>query len=184
MPVDPLDDRALVARVRFASDQHAFATLVRKHQGPLRAWLRRLLSGDEATADDLAQETFLLAYRKLDSYRGEASFSTWLHSIAYRQFLMQRRKNGPATMAFAEPFELIEAPVRENLAAVNDVRRALAELSADEYSAIEQCYYFERSHSEAAEVLESAVGTIKSRVLRAKAKLRQSLAAWATEDTP
>lgn len=60
-------DRALVARVLLGDDRNAFEQLLRRHQGMVRAQLRRLLQGDAAGADDLAQETFLLAWRKLDS---------------------------------------------------------------------------------------------------------------------
>ena len=85
-------DRALVARALLEGDRRAFEQLLRRHQGMVRAQLRRLLHGDEAAADDLAQETFLLAWRKLDQFRGEARFSTWLYRIAYSCFLQAVRK--------------------------------------------------------------------------------------------
>lgn len=85
-------DRALVARALLGHDPRAFEQLVRRHQGLVRAQLRRLLHGDAAAADDLAQETFVLAWRKLDQFRGEARFSTWLYRIAYACFLQARRK--------------------------------------------------------------------------------------------
>jgi RNA polymerase sigma-70 factor (ECF subfamily) len=56
-------DRALVARVLLDDDRRAFEQLMRRHQGMVRAQLRRLLHGDEAAADDIAQEVFLLAWR-------------------------------------------------------------------------------------------------------------------------
>jgi DNA-directed RNA polymerase specialized sigma24 family protein len=58
-------DQSLVARALLGDDRRAFEQLVRRHQGMVRAQLCRLLHGDEAAADDLAQETFLLAWRKL-----------------------------------------------------------------------------------------------------------------------
>lgn len=67
-----------------------FAALVREHQGVVRGFLRRLCDVD-ATADDLAQETFLKAKRGLSSYRGEGSVRSWLLSIAYREFVSARR---------------------------------------------------------------------------------------------
>ena len=84
-------DSALVARVLAGDDRHAFAALVRRHQGPVRALLRRLCKGDDAFADDLAQETFLQAHRKLEQFRGDARFSTWIYRIAYNSFLMAIR---------------------------------------------------------------------------------------------
>ena len=56
-------------------DANAFAALVRMHQSRLRGFLRRMTRGDHALADDLAQETFLGAHRKIASYRGEGSFT-------------------------------------------------------------------------------------------------------------
>ncbi|MAO67731.1 MULTISPECIES: sigma-70 family RNA polymerase sigma factor [Idiomarina] len=88
-----MNDKALIARVIARGDQHAFATLVRQHQNGVRHFLRRLTAGDHAQADDLAQEVFLRAYKSLKSFRAEASFSSWLHSIAYRSFLNEQRKS-------------------------------------------------------------------------------------------
>jgi len=76
-------DQALVARVQLDGDRRAFEHLVRRHQGMVRAQLRRLLHGDGIAADDLAQETFMQAWRNLDQFRGEARFSSWLYRIAY-----------------------------------------------------------------------------------------------------
>ena len=87
-------DRALVVRVLLDDDRRAFEQLMRRHQGMVRAQLRRLLHGDEAAADDIAQEVFLLAWRKLDQFRGDAAFRTWLYRIAWSCFLQaQRRKS-------------------------------------------------------------------------------------------
>jgi RNA polymerase sigma factor (sigma-70 family) len=73
-------------------DHDAFAELVRRYQSPLRAWLRRLTDGDAARADDLAQETFLRAYRRLRSFRGKGKFSAWLFGIAYNGFRNDARR--------------------------------------------------------------------------------------------
>src|ERR1700730_15817478 len=87
-----VSDAPLIARVVVQDDRHAFGELVRPHQSAGRATLRRLASGNAALADDLAQETFLLAYRNLKSFRQEARFSTWLYRIAYNVFLGDARK--------------------------------------------------------------------------------------------
>ena len=68
----PVTDAQLIARVLVQDDRHAFSELVRRYQSALRATLRRLTAGDHALADDLAQETFLLAYHNLASFRQEA----------------------------------------------------------------------------------------------------------------
>src|SRR5512140_1976163 len=92
MAQSDVTDAELIARVVVQDDRHAFAELVRRHQSPVRATLRRLTAGDHALADDLAQETFMLAYRNLKSFRQEARFSTWLFRIATNAFLAEARK--------------------------------------------------------------------------------------------
>src|SRR5512140_810951 len=92
MAQSDVTDAQLIARVVVQDDRHAFSELVRRHQSLVRAMLRRLTAGNHALADDLAQETFLLAYRNLKSFRQEARFSTWLYRIAYNVFLADARK--------------------------------------------------------------------------------------------
>ena len=88
-----ISDLELATRVAGSDDQAAFQQLVERHQAPIRGFLRRLLAGDHSTADDLAQETFLIAYRKIPGWKASGTLSSWLHTIAYRQFLQHRRKH-------------------------------------------------------------------------------------------
>src|SRR6478672_2442391 len=85
-------DAQLIARSLVGDDRHAFAELVKRHQSSVRACLRKLTAGNHALADDLAQETFMLAWRNLKSFRQEARFSTWLYRIATNCWLAQARK--------------------------------------------------------------------------------------------
>ena len=87
-----LTDGDLIARVLVDDDQHAFGELVRRHQSSVRGLLRQLTRTDVALADDLAQETFLRAYKNIRSFRGEARFSTWLYRIAYNCFREDARR--------------------------------------------------------------------------------------------
>jgi len=99
MPPPPISDAQLIARVVVRDDRHAFGELVRRHQSAVRSPLRRLTNGNAALADDLAQETFLLAYRNLKSFRQDAKFSTWLYRIAYNAFLGDARKTKELSLA-------------------------------------------------------------------------------------
>lgn len=171
-------DRALVARALLGDDRRAFEQLVRRHQGMVRAQLRRLLHGDAATADDLAQETFVLAWRKLDQFRGEARFSTWLYRIAYACFLQAVRKK-------SLPAHDVDDDTLEQLAAVPhavdlqmDIGRAMQRLSAAEQAVLLHCVQMGLSHEEAAYVLAMPLGTVKTHATRGKAKLRTWLTAW------
>ena len=141
-------------------------------------------------ADDLAQETFVQAWTALPAFRGEARLSTWLHRIAYTRYLMHRRSTPPPPVDI-DPSGLqgfgdegVSAAFYQSGHALRmDVQSALARLPQAEQLAIIHCYHLELSHEEAAVVLGWPLGTLKSHVARAKAHLRQALAAWQPEST-
>jgi RNA polymerase sigma-70 factor (ECF subfamily) len=85
-----MDDGELVEQVR-AGDTAAFGELVERHRGAVyRAALAAL--GNEADAEDIAQESMVLAFRRIDQFRGDASVRTWMVSIAWRLSLSRRRR--------------------------------------------------------------------------------------------
>ncbi len=171
-------DQTLVARALLGDDRQAFEQLVRRHQGMVRAQLRRLLHGDEAAADDLAQETFLLAWRKLDQFRSDARFSTWLYRIAYSCFLqMCRTKSWAARNAQDNEMEQLPAPTNAMDLRL-DLARAMQHLSAAEQAVLLHCVQLGLSHEEAAYVLAMPLGTVKTHAMRGKAKLKTWLSAW------
>jgi RNA polymerase sigma-70 factor (ECF subfamily) len=176
-----LTDAELIARVLVADDRDAFSELVRRHQSAVRATLRRLC-GEHGLADDLAQETFLLAFRNLSGFRQEARFSTWLYRIATNVFLGHARRRHEEPVADTEavtPQTLAPGPDAHSLATLRmDLERAMALLSDAERAAIVQCYHNDLSHEEAAYVLQCPVGTVKTHILRAKQKLKTRLAGW------
>ena len=180
-----VSDAQLIARVLVQDDRHAFGELVRRHQSAVRACFRKLTGGNHALADDLAQETFLLAYRNLKSFRQEAKFSTWLYRIAYNAFLADLRKTKELPLPDDEDADDVAAsadtvaPVARTAALSVDLQRAMAVLSDAERAAIVQCYHNDLSHEEAAFVLGCPVGTVKTHILRAKQKLKARLGAWA-----
>ncbi|QIG53727.1 RNA polymerase sigma factor [Altererythrobacter sp. BO-6] len=171
-------DHALVARALLTDDRRAFEQLVRRHQGMVRAQLRRLLDGDETKADDLAQETFLLAWRKLHQFRGEARFSTWLYRIAYSCFL-QARRSLPKTARDTQENSLDQqTSPRATVELRLDIERAMRQLSDAEQVVLLHVVQLGLSHDEAAYVLAMPLGTVKSHTQRGKAKLRTLLADW------
>lgn len=171
-------DQALVARALLGNDRRAFEHLMRRHQGMVRAQLCRLLHGDQAAADDLAQETFLLAWRKLDQFRSEARFSTWLHRVAYTCFLqLCRTQSWAARDAQDDGMELLPAPTHA-MDLHMDLAHAMRHLSTAEQSVLLHCVQLGLSHEEAAYVLDMPLGTVKTHALRGKAKLKTWLSAW------
>jgi RNA polymerase sigma-70 factor (ECF subfamily) len=149
-------------------DRAAFGWLVQAHQGYLRQWLRRLCHGDLGLADDVAQEAFLAAWRALPGFRGEAAFRSWLTRLAYRCWLRQRGEapvdaEAPADEATPDP------------ALQLDLQRALDRLRPVEREAVLMCCHAELSHAEAAAALGLPLGTLKTHVLRGRARLRELL---------
>jgi RNA polymerase sigma factor (sigma-70 family) len=173
-----LTDADLVARVLLDDDQHAFGELVRRHQSPVRGLLRQLTRTDIALADDLAQETFLRAYKHIASFRGEAKFSTWLYRIAYNCFREEarRRKEFVGIDEGQQQAEMDPQVVDPGLR--HDLMYALSLLPLHERSAIVLCCQNGLSHDEAARVLDIPIGTVKTNVLRGREKLKRTLAAW------
>ncbi len=172
-------DAELVARVLAGDDRRAFAELVRRHQSAVRGLLRRLAPADPALADDLAQETFLRAYRGLAGWRGGARFSTWLYRIAWNAWASHARRPPPPEAPAPEA----PRPPDEAALARRDLERALADLREEERVAIALAYGEGLTHEEAAAVLGWPLGTLKTHVARAKKKLRSLLLAGAKEAT-
>ncbi len=174
----PLNDADLVARVLVDDDHHAFAELVRNHQSAVRGLLRQLTRSDLALADDLAQETFLRAYKNIRSFRGEAKFSTWLYRIAYNCFREEARKRKELVGIDETQLAAEEDPQTVDPALKHDLMHALQLLPLHERSAILLCCQNGLSHDEAARVLDIPLGTVKTNVLRGREKLKKTLAAW------
>jgi len=172
-----VSDFELIARVRTRDDRRAFGELVVRHQSAVRNFLRQLTRGDAALADDLAQDTFVEAYRSLERFRGEARFSTWLLGIAHNHWRNARRK-------IRDQLEWSDATSPGFVAGMGtsdlrqDLASALSSLSADEQLAVHLGYDQGLSHSEIATLVNWPLGTVKTHLARSKAKLRQLLAAW------
>ncbi len=138
----------------------------------MRGLLLRLTRGNHALADDLAQETFLEAWRGLANFRGDSAFATWLYASPYSRFLMQARKRKDEPLGDWEG----EAPSGEGASLARlDLERAMAKLSAAERAALTLCFALGLSNTEAAEALDMPLGTLKSHVLRGREKLKDIL---------
>lgn len=170
-------DADLIARVLAHEDHNAFGELVRRHQSPVRAFLTRLTRGDAHRADDLAQETFLKAWQKLQTFRGTAKFSTWLFGIAFNEFRSAARQRKELSLE-----EMDEPPAEASSPAASagshlrlDLTAALQLLNCSERAAVVLCCQNGLSHEEAALVLDCPLGTVKTNVLRGREKLKRQL---------
>ena len=168
-----ISDMELVALVTSSNDQAAFQLLVERHQAAIRGFLRRLAAGDYGTADDLAQETFLMGYRKLHTFKSTGSFLSWLHTIAYRQLLQFTRKHA-RQQVMAEPPEQGHDP-GPSVDAEILVQRLMGFVSPEERACLTLAYAAGMSHPEIGKITDLPLGTVKSHIQRGKHKLQRWL---------
>ena len=166
-------DARLVAQARDGSAR-AFTLLVDAHQQALRGFLRRVC-GDHALADDLAQDTFALAWTRIDGFKCRSSFRSWLCGIGYRRFLEERRagqRRRSRDGAWAREQADAVRPIDPSL---GPLRAALAGLPDDQRAVVSLCLAGDWSHAEAAAVLGLPLGTVKSHVTRGRASLLEAV---------
>ena len=163
-----------LAALAAAGDRRAFGELVRRHNPGVRGLLMRM-GADPSTADDVAQDAFLTAFSRISEFRGEGAFAGWVKRIAARQYVRGwRRRNGEVLESEAEE----GSGGGETLAASRiDLDDALRSLSPAERMCVSLCYGAGFSHAQAAEALNTPLGTVKSHVKRGLDKLRVRLAA-------
>ena len=167
----------MVALKAAAGDAAAFGVLVRQHQSKLRGFLLRMTKGNHALADDLAQETFLEAFRKIAQF-GSGSFFGWLCAIAYSRYLMEARKKKLESLNEADDIAS-DVPEPETASAAKlDLERAMARLTPPQRAALTLCFALGFSNEEAAAALSMPLGTLKSHVNRGREKLAGLLGVW------
>ncbi|MGI5350056.1 RNA polymerase sigma factor SigM [Streptomyces sp. CA-250714] len=172
------DDKELLAR-HVAGDPEAFGELVRRHRDRLWAVALRTL-GDREEAADAVQDALVSAYRAAHTFRGQSAVTTWLHRITVNACLDRARKAASrrATLTddtermeqLMEPHESAAAPV-ERQDVQQQVVTALSELPVEQRAALVLVDMQGYPVAEAAEVLDVAVGTVKSRCARGRARL-------------
>ncbi|HSK27708.1 MAG TPA: RNA polymerase sigma factor SigM [Jiangellales bacterium] len=175
------DDAALL-RAHVDGDPDAFGRLVGRHRDRLWAVAVRTL-GDRDEAADALQDALVNAFRRADGFRGDSRVTTWLHRIVVNACLDRVRRS---TLRAADPLpeddhhrELATPPGRdpaEQASLRGDVQAALATLPADQRAAVVLVDMAGYPVEEVAAILECAVGTVKSRCARGRARLAPLLA--------
>jgi RNA polymerase sigma-70 factor, ECF subfamily len=172
------DDLSLV-RACLDGDRSAFDPIVERHRRRVYQVCFRF-AGNHADASDLAQETFIRAFRGLHGYKGHASLATWLYRIAVNVCLNKAAVRAPQRAAL-EPREAIDrsteqpdaALLRDERAAA--VRAAIAQLPKKQRATLILRVYHELRHEEIAAILGSSVGTVKANFFHALANLKKLL---------
>lgn len=180
-----MKENELILRCR-QGDEAAFETLLRLYETKVYTLCRRLCR-DENDAPEAAQDTFLAVWRGIGGYRADAQFSTWIYRLAVNACLdllrREKKRGGDVSLddeaLHADPVD--PAPRPEELAERTDMRRAVHEallsLPAEYREVLLLRETEQRSYAEIAEATGLELGTVKSRISRARQALRKKLAA-------
>lgn len=181
-------DQLLVERVQ-RGDKQAFDLLVTKYQRKLGRLISRFIR-DPAEAEDVTQDAFIKAYRALPGFRGESAFYTWLYRIGIntaKNYLLASKRRAPTSTPFdvedAESFEeaalLHEVSTPENelmsKQVVDVVQSSLQQLPEDLRSALTLREIEGLSYEEIASVMNCPIGTVRSRIFRAREAVAENL---------
>ena len=181
-------DRQLVERAQ-RGDKHAFELLVSKYQRKLSRLLSRFIK-DAAEVEDVAQEAFIKAYRALPSFRGDSAFYTWLYRIGIntaKNYLVAMGRRAPTVTAFdsdeAEGLEdgdqLRDINTPESMLMskqiANTVNDAMTQLPEELRTAIQLREIEGLSYEDIAAVMECPIGTVRSRIFRAREAIAERL---------
>ncbi|TKJ40098.1 RNA polymerase subunit sigma [candidate division LCP-89 bacterium B3_LCP] len=175
-----LDDQRLVKQF-LNGDKGAFNELVRKYQKPVYQIARKLLNSHEE-AQDIAQEVFIKVYHKLEHYRGEASFFTWIYQITKNLSFNHLRKRKMhqilslehvgMSIASSQPSasSLVEGKETEIL-----LNKAIERLPKKQKLVFYLRYYQKLPHAEIARIMNREIGTVKANYHQAVRKLREAI---------
>ena len=180
-------DQKLVARVQ-RGDKTAFDLLVRKYQHKVAKLVSRYVR-DRREVEDVTQEALIKAYRAIGGFRGESAFYTWLYRIAVntaKNYLESMGRRPPGSDVEVEGAELIESgdglrdqatPERQMLTdeIASTVHRVIENLPADLRTAITLREIEGLSYEEIAQVMDCPIGTVRSRIFRAREAIDQEL---------
>lgn len=168
------DEQRLLQRAR-KSDSSAFEALYRLHVDRVYGLCLRM-TGNVSEAEDCTQEAFIQAWTRLDKFRGDSSFGTWLHRVAVNVVLGRLRKSRREQDRMRAVADV--APARESVgdsAELNDLEAALGELPSGARHVFVLNAVYGYSHDETGEMLNIAAGTSKAQLHRARRLLAQQL---------
>jgi RNA polymerase sigma-70 factor (ECF subfamily) len=185
------DDTELLARLK-AGDQVAYAKLVEDNASAIYRLALRMM-GNEADAEDVLQETFLSAFKSIDRFEGRSRLSTWLYRIASNAALMRLRRNEPEQVSVDEPVERDDGEMMprqffdfcclpEDDLLREEAREQMKQAIDDLPPTLRSVFVLRDieglSTAETAEALDLSESAVKSRLMRARLKLRDELSRY------
>lgn len=180
-------DAELVATAR-SGDRPAFERLIARHARPAGRLALQIVKNRE-DAEDVVQDSFVRAYTHLDTFRGDASFRSWLLRIVYSvaQDHLRRRARGSSVVSLDQraesgPLDLESRDRPERIDRITLLRRAIDELPAKQKAALLLKIYDGMSHAEVAHVIRSTAGATRVYLALARQSLRRRFAKWFAGD--
>jgi RNA polymerase sigma-70 factor, ECF subfamily len=168
-----MTEHELIRRAQ-EGEEAAIEALYRRHAGRVYTVVRRI-TGDDAQADDVAQEAWLQVVRGLSSFRNESLFSTWLHRIAVNCALYRRRRDRHQEREAELPAELADEHARDEPVLRVRLQRAMDRLPDGMRRVLVLHDVEGYTHEEIGQMLGVAPGTCKSQLFKARAKMRSLL---------
>ncbi len=177
-----LGDNEIISRV-LQGEQNAYAELVNRYQGYVFTLVLRMVKSRE-DAEEISQDVFIKAYRSLADFRGESKFSTWLYTITNTTSItfLRKKKLEVHSLDNEKVFEAADnkdsgfrANLIEQKSRVNMVNEAIAMLSPDDAEIITLFYKAEQNLEEIARILGLETNTVKVRLHRARARLKEKM---------
>ena len=173
----------LIVSLASKGDRSAFEELVRRRQGWIRTCMRRCC-GDVSLADDLSQQVFMQAWRKILQLKEPSKFGAWLKRLAINEWLQHKRKKD--AMLRPRDDNDVELPHYDSTSMAMDLDAAIATLPGPVSLCVVLSYYERLTHDEISDLTNIKLGTVKSHVRRGSERLRKLLAVYdstASEDT-
>jgi len=180
----PLQDADLV-REAIAGNPLSFQLLVERYQGRLFA-LARHYTSSPVEVEDIVQDTFLKAYSRLDTFQYQSAFYTWLYRIATNTVLDFLKRRGRCPVQAVEDPEQVGSPETDHRIVRPDARLETQEVAEITHTILEEMpeifrtvlvmrEFEEMAYQEIADVLDISIGTVESRLFRARARFKEKL---------
>ena len=170
-----ISDFDLIARIA-GKDVMAFEQLHRTYFPKLMHFARRITDNAEA-AEEVANDVLMTVWRTADRFEGRSKPSTWIFGIAYRMSIKQRQKLGRrrGDVELDEGLVSDDVNVADRVILATDLKNALAQLTPELRAVVELTYYNGYLYADIAEILDCPIGTVKTRMMTARRRLRAIL---------
>lgn len=178
MPIKELTDEQVVGKI-IAGDKESYSVIVERYETKLVRYVANIFNGNQASAQDVVQETFIKAYINLRSFKVDKKFSSWIYRIAHNEAMNYIKKHKKEIQHDDEEWEsklVDERPTQEQeideMFSQKEVKKVLAKLDLKYREPLILYIYYGHSYQEISDILKMPSATVGVRISRAKHKLK------------